>query len=52
MRKPNALLTPAFKAPLYDNLRKMGNPILSVLALCFKAKKVQKLQKGLFRSLD
>ena len=45
---PGVLLTLAFKKMLYDNSRKMGNPVSPAPALCTMAKKVKKLNKGLF----
>ena len=48
MLNPGALLTLAFKKMLYDNSRKMGNPVSPAPALCTMAKKVKKPRKGLF----
>ena len=48
MLNPRVLLKLTFKKMLYDNSRKMGNPVSSSPALCTKAKKVKQLHKGLF----
>ena len=48
MLNPRVLLTLVFKEMLYDNSRKVGNPVPSAPALCTKAKMVKKLHKVLF----
>ena len=53
MLNPGALLTLAFKKMmLYDNSRKMGDPVSPAQALCTMAKKVKTLHKGLFSQFN
>ena len=47
---PRMLFTLVFKKMLYDNSRKMGNPVTFALALCTKAKIVKKLHRVLISS--
>ena len=49
MLNPTVLLTLAFKKMLYDNSRKLGNPVSPAPALCTKAKKGKKApQRAVF----
>ena len=48
MLNPGALLMLAFKEKLYDNSRKMGNPVSPASTLCIKAKKGKKASQRFF----
>ena len=48
MLNPRVLLKLTFKKMLYDNLRKMGNPVSLAPTFCTKAEKVKQLHKGMF----